>query len=318
MLADLHTTIQTLIYDRGRIPADQVDITFEMPTREWLDARLRPTINLFLFEIEENTDLRQTGVQTTRGDGRAIHRMPPRRFDLRYMVSALSTVIADEHALIWRTLAALLRDAQIAPQLLAQAMSAILRREGFAAAADIVAAEAGDPRLKHDLLRAFIDTLDVPAEIMARLHNLASDPPLATKIVKSEQGPRSLDLWGAVELPPRPALLYVVTAPLELDIATEAPLVLTSTVRTRRAADVPLDVSIRIGGVVRDTNGQPLAGIRVGREGSAIEDMTDKEGRFILDNVPSGSIKLWAARGNGAPKIVTIEIPSASYDISLE
>src|SRR5689334_16423285 len=104
MLTELHTTLQQVLYQRGGIPADEVDIRFEMPTKQWVDSLTRPTINLYLFEMEENIELRQTANQMSRGNGQAQYRIPPRRFDLRYMVSVLTTVIQDEHLLLWRTL----------------------------------------------------------------------------------------------------------------------------------------------------------------------------------------------------------------------
>src|SRR5579859_7156919 len=108
MIAELHTSIQRLLYEQGRIPADEVEVTFEMPTREWVDSRMRPTINLFLFELTENTELRKTGMQSTHSNGRTVMRMPPRRFDLRYMLSVFTTIASDEHLLIWRALGTLL------------------------------------------------------------------------------------------------------------------------------------------------------------------------------------------------------------------
>src|SRR6266542_3520690 len=109
MLKEVHTAIQHLLHQRGRIPPDEVDIRFDMPTRQWVDSLTRPTVSVYLFDLAENTELRQTNVQTSRGNGHAVHRMPPRRFDLRYMVSAPCTAVEDEHVLLWRALVTLLR-----------------------------------------------------------------------------------------------------------------------------------------------------------------------------------------------------------------
>ena len=97
MIADLHPAIRHLLFSRGLIPSDEVDVRFERPTKEWLDSLVRPTINLYLFDIEENTDLRQTNMPVMRGSGGATYRMPPRRFDLRYMVTAFTTCIFKRH-----------------------------------------------------------------------------------------------------------------------------------------------------------------------------------------------------------------------------
>jgi hypothetical protein len=63
-------------------------------------------------------------------------------------------------------------------------------------------------------------------------------------------------LWGAFDLPPHPALIYVVTVPVDLDITFQSPLVLTRTARYKRiAGDEVIETDIHIGGVMRDTKG---------------------------------------------------------------
>lgn len=118
MLLELHQTLRRLLYERGNISSREVDISFEAPTRERIDKLTRPTINLFLFDLQENTDLRQSNFETTRNNGRAERRLVPRRFDLRYMVSTLTTSIEDEHELLWRVLATLVRHPQFPVELL--------------------------------------------------------------------------------------------------------------------------------------------------------------------------------------------------------
>ena len=80
------------------ISRDEVDVRFELPTKAWVDSLAYPTINLFLFDMAEKTELRNLPPQVSRGNGHATTRMPPRRVELHYLVSAFSSVIADEHA----------------------------------------------------------------------------------------------------------------------------------------------------------------------------------------------------------------------------
>src|SRR5262245_47904139 len=113
MLTEIHQALGQLLWEEGRIPSDEVAIRFEVPTREWICSLTLPTIDLFLFDLKENTDLRQTALQTSVRNGRAEHRMAPRRMDLYYMVSALTTEIEDEHQLLWRALVTLMRFPQL-------------------------------------------------------------------------------------------------------------------------------------------------------------------------------------------------------------
>jgi hypothetical protein len=118
MLLAVHQVLRRLLYERGKISPQEVEIRFEAPTQDHIDRLLLPTINLFLFEVQENVELRQNTYQTTRGNGRAERRPTPKRFDLRFMVSALSSEIEDEHLLLWRALSTLVRYPQIPEELL--------------------------------------------------------------------------------------------------------------------------------------------------------------------------------------------------------
>lgn len=283
MLLELHTTLQRLLYEQGNISPREVDINFEAPTRERIDEFTRPTINLFLFDLQENTDLRQSNFETTRNNGRAERRLVPRRFDLRYMVSTLSTAIEDEHELLWRVLVTLVRHPQFPPELLPEELRLL-------------------------------------------------EPPLATRVSQVDEGQRLSAVWTALSVPPHPALYYVVTVPVDMNLVIEAPLVLTRTARYTRtpAGEVAPDIGNQIGGVVRTREGEPLVNIKVALEGrSTIESETDEEGCFVLGGVPSGTVKLRITRADGGQKTVTVEVPGpnpgealgikkSTYDIVLE
>jgi len=320
MITDVHPAIRHLLYSRGLIPPEEVDVCFERPTKEWVDSLVRPTINLYLFDIEENTDLRQTNMPVSRGAGNATYRMPPRRFDLRYLVSALTTVADDEYLLIYRILATLMRYATLPPSALAEAMTVIAARASAEPARERFAAlaRAGE-RTSLDDLRGAVATADVEPAAQATMRALLAEPPLTAKIATADEGPRLIDVWSALEQAPRPSLLYVVTVPVDLDIAIESPLVLTRMLRTRQRGDTGAPaVTMRIGGTVRDRAGAPIAGVTVAIEGSAVETVTGSEGRFALSHVSSGKMTLRITRAGRAPQRVTIETPSDSYDITLD
>lgn len=272
MLPELHDSIQRLLHERGRIDPGEVDVRFDAPTREWRERLTRPTISLFLFDLRENTDLRQVAFQTTRVNGRAEHRLSPRRIDLRYMVSAQATEVEDEHRLLWHTLVTLMRHPEVPAEYL-------------------------------------------PAEL--RL----PEAPLATRVVQPEDDARILDVWNALGAEPRPALIYVVTAPLDLEMLATAPLILTRTTRYARLNDtaVAVESETQIAGVVRDTAGQPLAGVTVAIEGRAAErSVTNAEGWFSLRGLRAGIVVLRVTGPDGARRAVTVTIPSAGYDITLD
>jgi hypothetical protein len=273
MLPELHESLRRLLYERGGIDPDEVEISFEAPTEERINRVMLPTLSLFLFDVQENTEKRQSGMSTTRANGQAERRMPPRRIDLRYLVSALTTEIEDEHRLLWRAMLTLLKH----------------------------------PELPREL---------VPEEARAL------DVPISTRVVQPEDGQRSLDIWSGLGAKPRPSLVYVVTAPVDLEIAVRSPLVLTRTVRYRRSPPderEQQETRTQVGGVVRGASGAPLAEIRIFVEGSARQaTLTDAAGRYILSSTPLGSLVLQLVRPDGATKRVTITVPSDTYDITWE
>lgn len=284
MITTLHTTLRRMLYERGKIDPAEVDVRFERPTRQWVDALTMPTINFFLHEIEENPELRSMRPKVVRSATSATTHAPPLRIDLRFIVAAFSSAVADEQLLIWRALAVLLMH----------------------------------PALPADMLADEVRALDIS---------------LLTKITRMGEGQPSLDIWQAFEVPPRPALLYTVTAPLDPEIAIEAPLVLTRTTRILRrspeeeaaAAGITRDralvvaASVAVGGVVRDRSGAPVSGAAVSIEGRAHEPvLTNDEGRFVLGTQQPGQLTLRVLRPGGRPQLATLTIPSETYDVVVE
>jgi hypothetical protein len=284
MLPTLHTTLRRLLYERGKIDPDEVAVRFARPTRQWLDALTMPTLNLFLYAVEENPDFRNQRPQVKRIGNSATTSFPPARVDLHYMVAAFSSMPEDEHELIWRVLAVLLRH----------------------------------PALPAELLDETVRALDVT---------------LLTRITRLGEGAGALEFWQALEIPPRPCLLYSVTAPLDLDLAVIAPLVLTRNTRfTRRSPEdeaaargimrdrtIEVASSLRIGGVLRDAQGAPLAGLTLSIEGRALPPIiTSAEGRFTLGPLQPGPLTLRVTRPGAEDRLVPLVIPSESYDVVID
>jgi hypothetical protein len=280
----LQTTIQRLLYEHGQIDPDEVDVRFDRPSRQWAESLMLPTINLFLFDIVENTDRRNGAPQIGRASGQALIRVPPRRFDLRYMVGVFTTLMEDETTLLWRTLATLLRHNPLPDELLSEELRAL-------------------------------------------------DLPLHTQIGQPENGAKPHELLGALELPPRPALIYTVVAPLDLELTFAAPLVLSRSIRFSRPtpaaerADLGLtaehtpsfDAMLRIGGIVRNQQGQPIRGAALAIAGSAAKEViTDEEGRFALRVRRDGPLTLRVTDSGGKLRLIKLEVPSDSYDVVLD
>ncbi len=111
MIDDLNEAIRDLLKQEIPIKNGEIEISFDQPKREWSSRLSRPTINLFLYEMQENTKLRQQpgwGVNN-RQNGMATLGRQPMRLDLRYMITAWATESEDEYRLLGRTIMALSR-----------------------------------------------------------------------------------------------------------------------------------------------------------------------------------------------------------------
>jgi hypothetical protein len=136
-----------------------------------------------------------------------------------------------------------------------------------------------------------------------------------------DEGRRLMDVWSGLGVSPHPAIYYVVTAPLDLDVIVRSPLVLTRTVRYRRIAGEPVesDSTTDIGGVVRNTSGEPVAGASLVLEGSAREPVfTNVLGQYLISAVARGALRVRVTPPGGKARAVALNVPAASYDIILE
>ncbi len=271
MLQEIHGALQRLVYEHSRLDAREIDVRFEAPTREWSQGLTLPTIDFYLFQVRENTDLRSANYTATRTGSGYVKRFPPRRFDLFYMVSVHTSSIVDEHQVLWEVLRTLLKHAEW------------------------------------------------PEDVLTNgLRN--ADPPVSGRVAQPDEDIDLMDLWSSMETAPRAALAYVLTAPLDLDITFEGPLVLTRLARyVRTSPDRALYTErVHIGGIVRDKDGNPAPGVKVELEGSAAPAiMTDEEGRYVFPNIPKGTVRLRADTGRGKPVSATFEVPGPGYDIAL-
>lgn len=97
------------------LPNRDIDVAFEAPDRDWAAGVSRPTINLYLWDVRPNTDEREFGMEDVTDGQRRIGRRSPRpRIDCRFLVTAWTSEVRDEHSLLGRVLVALLNNAVIA------------------------------------------------------------------------------------------------------------------------------------------------------------------------------------------------------------
>jgi Pvc16 N-terminal domain len=132
MLDDLDRTIEALL--RHELPAElvsQIAITFSPPDDQFPpQAVTLPALDVFLFGIRENRDLRAPEPVVDRGaDGVVVRRRSPIRVACTYLVTAWAsesstTPALDEHRLLGEAMRALLRHSTIPEPVLQGSLAA--------------------------------------------------------------------------------------------------------------------------------------------------------------------------------------------------
>ncbi len=279
MLTAINQIVERLIFERAGFDPAEVEVRFEQPTQQWVDSRLRPTINFFLFDLEEHLDLRSTARQTTVANGRVAQRLAPRRFNLRYMVTAWSREPSDEHTLIWRTLATLLKYNPLPEE---------LQPAGMATGGLQLHTRVGRYEEAPSLTELW-NTLNLPLR-----------PGLLYTVIAP------LDLELTLEAPA--VLQRSLQFRLGAEPRDEAPL---------GGAGGPLDREwVRIAGVVR-AGGAPIAGAVVALEGSAEQAVTDSQGRYSLLLRRAESARLLVSAPGYQPHTLSVDPAAAVFDIDL-
>ena len=117
MIDDLDETLAALL-KRELSPglAHQIQVSFEAPDDQFPPQSVTtPAIDLFLYDVRENTDLRSNDFHIERRqDGSVLTTMAPVRVDASYLITAwpregLASPAEDEHRLLGEVMRVLLR-----------------------------------------------------------------------------------------------------------------------------------------------------------------------------------------------------------------
>src|SRR5271170_11235 len=117
MIDDLDRTVEDLL-KRELSPGlvGQVAISFAAPDNDFPPAVVTlPAVDLFLYDVRENTDLRdRQWIIERREDGTATRRRPPVRVDCSYLITAWASEAStsralDEHRLLSEVMKVLLQ-----------------------------------------------------------------------------------------------------------------------------------------------------------------------------------------------------------------
>ena len=115
MIRDLDETLKELLRQKYLIPENQtgqIDILFERPDKEWEHKVTKRTINLFLYDIRENLQLRGNERYLARNGATGTETYAATRIDFTYLISVWSKAeaaeVEEEHLILGKVLTTLL------------------------------------------------------------------------------------------------------------------------------------------------------------------------------------------------------------------
>lgn len=284
MIRDLSLTLRSLLDDPAlatvfpELAAAQV--VFDRPAESFNPAQT--TVNLFLYDIRENLELRSSEPLLERHSGQAIIHPPPLRVACAYLVTAWpvggTELPLQEHRLLSQTLQVLAGHPTIPPRFLQGQLA------------------GQQPPLP--MLTAQADGLKDPADFWAAIGNKLRPSITLTATLAMER-------FAPIAEP------LVISSQVALGERTAA--------TAEDLEPATREVLQRVGGSVTDAAGLPVANARIILLASGAETLTDSAGRYALSVPGPGTFDLRVQAG-ATQKTTSITVPVTAghnYDVQL-
>jgi hypothetical protein len=266
MINDLDETLKQLLVQKAGLDPGEVDISFDIPTREWSTPVTRPTVNLYLYDLRENTVLRETYWDDEPGEDRIVNlKRRPLRIDLSYMITCWTSSAEDQHRLLWRVMETFFRHSPIPDDVLQGNLRHLTHpvRTNVAQPDGVLKNVSDFWGALENQLRASV-SLVVTVDL--DLEQVLSSPMVLARVLKFGSPTVQQRLHGGETILP------------QLDPGWEAG-------------------TVRLGGEVRNKQGKVLAAASVRLIGKQVDGQpvqvgptiqTDAAGRYIFTSVPPG------------------------------
>lgn len=100
MLHHLDETLELFLRTCVPLGVREIDVSFDAPDRTWAGTISRPTVSMFLYDVQRSVTRAVAGRETTEVAGATVRRMAPTFVDCRYLVTAWTSERRDEHQLL--------------------------------------------------------------------------------------------------------------------------------------------------------------------------------------------------------------------------
>jgi hypothetical protein len=126
------------------------------------------------------------------------------------------------------------------------------------------------------------------------------------------------DFWTAMDNELKPSLNYVVTLPLDVDVAFTAPVVRTKTIRFK-APDTDIEEMVQVAGMVYKAGkpGESVMGVRVVAREARMTADTDEKGSYFFPKLQTGKHTFDVLVSGKKVKEASVTVPAASYDLEI-
>jgi Pvc16 N-terminal domain/Carboxypeptidase regulatory-like domain len=273
MIDDLSQTLRTILTRSGPDPLKSAQIVFDRPADPFTPQQT--TVDLFLYDIREDVELRSNEPVFQRINGQVITHAPPLRVACSYLVTAWPGGETGDAA------------ALLEQRLLSQTLQV------FAAQSTI------DPKFLQGSLKGQEPPLPLVTALVDPQKNLSEFwTALGNKLRPSLTVRATISITDLI--PPKTEPMVIIEH-------------LRSGVRSALGEEsvIPdtLDESFRIGGGVSDASNRPIAAATVTIVELGETTRTDPDGRFVLGKMKAGDFTL-RVKTDTAERIFPIKIPA--------
>jgi hypothetical protein len=294
MIDDLSKTLRSILDDRAIEKTCKelfdADVLFDRPNDQF--KPVQPAVNLFLYDVRENRDIRSNEPLREHSEGRTIFRRPPLRVSCSYLVTAWASGDGEEP---------LLKEQRLLSQTL-QVLSSypIIPAKFFPSKS---ALEAQEPPLPMMITQ--MDGVKDPADFWSAIGGKLR-PAFAVTVTLSLPIFEPLEPEGAPLVTTRRIDIGERTSGGGKGISPE-------TLSSTRIGDL-----FRVTGSVADQKGAPVkdAVVRISELG--VRATTDQDGRYNLGLIPKGRHTLHVAPGWKGSELKSKEViidVSASVEV---
>ncbi|MFN0030032.1 MAG: DUF4255 domain-containing protein [Acidimicrobiales bacterium] len=115
MLHHLDESLELFLRDRVPLGVREIDVAFDAPDQTWAGTISRPTVNVFLYDLQRSVTRAVAGQEVIEQHGATVRRMAPTFVDCRYLVSTWTSEPRDSHQLLGALLRAVISHREIPP-----------------------------------------------------------------------------------------------------------------------------------------------------------------------------------------------------------